>query len=186
MTKFYRVAGHVFAMTLPEGLFKYMEQYSPFAAAEVPDPLFRLALVQELPEVQAETVYDPPTEVGQTRVTLSHFDGGWLFEMSADRDLPVSARMMTDEDFSQGRLLLSTRKVHDGVFGVNNAAMLLYAFRSAPFGTLELHASMVSNAGRAFLFMAKSGTGKSTHSSLWLEHVPGSELMNDDNPVVRI
>ena len=34
--------------------------------------------------------------------------------------------------------------------------------------------------------MARSGTGKSTHSSLWLEHVPGTELMNDDNPVVRV
>jgi hypothetical protein len=34
--------------------------------------------------------------------------------------------------------------------------------------------------------LGKSGTGKSTHSRLWLDYVEGSELLNDDNPVVRI
>ena len=28
--------------------------------------------------------------------------------------------------------------------------------------------------------------GKSTHASLWLRHIEDSELLNDDNPVVRI
>jgi hypothetical protein len=36
------------------------------------------------------------------------------------------------------------------------------------------------------MFLGKSGTGKSTHWSLWLKHIEGTELMNDDNPVVRI
>ena len=30
-----------------------------------------------------------------------------------------------------------------------------------------------------------SGTGKSTHTQLWLKHIEGTDLMNDDNPVVR-
>ena len=34
--------------------------------------------------------------------------------------------------------------------------------------------------------MGKSGTGKSTHSRLWLENVPGATLLNDDNPIVRL
>ena len=34
--------------------------------------------------------------------------------------------------------------------------------------------------------MRRSGTGKSTHASLWLKHIAGSELLNDDNPTVRI
>ncbi len=36
------------------------------------------------------------------------------------------------------------------------------------------------------MFLGPSGTGKSTHASLWLENVEGTELVNDDNPVVRI
>ena len=36
------------------------------------------------------------------------------------------------------------------------------------------------------LFLGESGTGKSTHTRLWREHIPGAELLNDDSPIVRI
>ena len=36
------------------------------------------------------------------------------------------------------------------------------------------------------MFLGKSGTGKSTHSRMWLNSVEGSELLNDDHPVIRI
>ena len=49
-----------------------------------------------------------------------------------------------------------------------------------------MHASVIENNGEGFLFLGKSGTGKSTHSRLWINHVLGSKLLNDDNPVVRI
>ena len=64
--------------------------------------------------------------------------------------------------------------------------MLVYAFASAPYATLLMHASVIRNDGRGYLFLGKSGTGKSTHTRLWLSHIPGSDLMNDDNPVVRV
>lgn len=34
--------------------------------------------------------------------------------------------------------------------------------------------------------MGKSGTGKSTHSLLWMKYIQGTELLNDDNPTLRI
>ncbi len=40
--------------------------------------------------------------------------------------------------------------------------------------------------GNKNIFIAKSGTGKSTQVSMWLRYIPGSDLMNDDNPIVRI
>ena len=36
------------------------------------------------------------------------------------------------------------------------------------------------------MFLGPSGTGKSTHAGLWLKYIGGTELANDDNPVVRI
>ena len=45
---------------------------------------------------------------------------------------------------------------------------------------------MVSLDGEAVMFLGPSGTGKSTHSRLWLENIPGTTLVNDDNPVVRL
>lgn len=51
---------------------------------------------------------------------------------------------------------------------------------------IGIHASAVAHKGKAYLFLGKSGTGKSTHARLWLQHIPDTELMNDDNPAIRI
>lgn len=71
-------------------------------------------------------------------------------------------------------------------FGLNDALMLIFAFAGARHHTLLIHASCVGYKGWAFPFTAKSGTGKSTHSSLWMKHIEGTELINDDNPIIRI
>lgn len=50
-----------------------------------------------------------------------------------------------------------------------------------------LHASAVAYNGKAYLFSAPSGTGKSTHTALW-EKVFGSDafIINDDKPALRL
>lgn len=53
------------------------------------------------------------------------------------------------------------------------------------FGGVMLHASCVEYEGKAYLFSARSGTGKSTHTHLWLKHLPGSRIINDDKPAIR-
>ena len=53
------------------------------------------------------------------------------------------------------------------------------------FDGIMLHASCVEYEGKAYLFSARSGTGKSTHTHLWLEHLHGSRIINDDKPAIR-
>lgn len=53
-----------------------------------------------------------------------------------------------------------------------------------PFGRFFLHASAVVLDGEAYLFSAPSGTGKSTHTALWLKRFEGSYILNDDKPVI--
>ena len=51
-----------------------------------------------------------------------------------------------------------------------------------------LHSSAVCYEGRAYLFSAPSGTGKSTHTEIW-QRVFGAEnavIINDDKPVIRL
>jgi hypothetical protein len=54
------------------------------------------------------------------------------------------------------------------------------------FSGLMLHSSAVIMDGRAYLFSAPSGTGKSTHTQLWLD-VFGDRatILNDDKPAIR-
>jgi len=50
-----------------------------------------------------------------------------------------------------------------------------------------LHSSAVVVDGRAYLFTADSGTGKSTHASLWLRQFPNNAyILNDDKPALRL
>lgn len=48
-----------------------------------------------------------------------------------------------------------------------------------------LHASCVEYEGKAYLFSAPSGTGKSTHTHLWLKYLKGARIVNDDKPAIR-
>lgn len=68
---------------------------------------------------------------------------------------------------------------------INTSLMILYTFVGSQEGALLLHASTCRHEGKANLFFGVSGTGKSTHSRLWLENVTGVDIMNDDNPIVR-
>lgn len=52
--------------------------------------------------------------------------------------------------------------------------------------TVAIHASTVIYKGSSILFLGESGTGKSTQSKLWLQHIPDTELLNDDSPFIRL
>lgn len=71
-------------------------------------------------------------------------------------------------------------------FGLQNTIMVCFAFCGAYYGILMMHASVIQEGEYGYLFQGKSGTGKSTHSRLWLETITGTELLNDDNPAVRL
>lgn len=71
-------------------------------------------------------------------------------------------------------------------FGLQNCIMVCFAFCGAHHGILMMHSSVIKHVGYGFLFQGKSGTGKSTHSRLWLQHINDTELLNDDNPAVRL
>ncbi len=53
--------------------------------------------------------------------------------------------------------------------------------------TILFHGSVIAVDGVGYLFTAKSGTGKSTHTRLWRKHFGERAVMiNDDKPLLRI
>lgn len=91
----------------------------------------------------------------------------------------------TNKDFNVCRCALNGTETMR-TFGLNNALMLAFAFAGCKRDVVLIHASLVRKDGWGYAFTAKSGTGKSTHVSMWLRHIPGCDLMNDDNPIIRI
>ena len=56
------------------------------------------------------------------------------------------------------------------------------------FNGFMLHSSAVVLDGKAYLFSAPSGTGKSTHTELWTKYFKGKDvyIINDDKPALRL
>lgn len=53
--------------------------------------------------------------------------------------------------------------------------------------TLLFHGSVIAVDGEGYLFTAKSGTGKSTHTRLWREYFgERAVIVNDDKPLLHI
>lgn len=49
-----------------------------------------------------------------------------------------------------------------------------------------LHSSAIAYENNAYLFSAPSGTGKSTHTSIWLKNFKGAFIINDDKPAIAL
>ena len=182
--KSYKVAGHVFTLKMEEDdkLWNALGNYEPFACEADSDPVFTLELVQKVETEGKKELYISDPEDVEQRIDIYTMEDGYLFEMAPFGNVPVCGWLRVDSGFTTGSLMVEK----DNRFCVNNALMLMYAFRTADLDTLEMHASVTVKDGKGFLFLGKSGTGKSTHSSLWLKNIPGTHLLNDDNPIVRI
>ena len=61
-----------------------------------------------------------------------------------------------------------------------------FYFELLRYSGMMLHSSAVAVDGYAYLFSADSGTGKSTHTSLWLKLLgERAYILKDDKPAIR-
>lgn len=179
---YYNVAGHVFSLAVSEETNPKadLSQYEPFIIEPVTDVLFRME-VKEAPigpvyyheEIRQE-------EEGQEIVAGHLTSGDQYFEFWLGESR--SSVLVVEKVLQKATVYVES----NWGFGVNNAIMVMYALATASMKTALFHSSVVSYRDKAYMFLGQSGTGKSTHSSLWLKHIEGTELVNDDNPVVRI
>ena len=163
---------------------------------------------EDMPRIE---VYRSSLEDGAVRLqdaSLQFRGGGWLFRVAMVANAPICCEMECSEKFTEGVLYIMP-DCQDVRFCIDNALMLLYAFRTAPLMTLEMHAAVVVKADRCavrcqtaalldrpnglidqqelgYLFLGHSGTGKSTHARQWLQAFPDAWLLNDDNPILRV
>lgn len=187
MHNYYKVAGHCFYVESEMTVFCEMpENYSPFQIPEADgELLFSLEITDNLPDGEMVLFHtDADLEPGMPQIDIFQQAGGYLIEMRPVAGSNLISRLWTTSDFRKG-LLHSWNSEVLGRFPLDNSCMIMFAMASAPELTLAMHASVIEHKGKGYLFLGKSGTGKSTHSRLWLENIPQCRLLNDDNPVVR-
>ena len=187
----FSVGEHRFKIQFKESPYNSMRlipSFEPFRINDDEDGdfLFQLTVDDQLPPVpkdKRERLRTFDTGNGDTVVDILP-DGGYQYIIRdiEDRDCCL---LQCNKDFSDCKCALNGY-YNMRCFGLNNALMLIYAFAGSLQQTLLIHASLVRQNDYGYAFIAKSGTGKSTQVSMWLRHLPGCDLMNDDNPIVRI
>ena len=181
------VAGSHFLLEVGTGLWNSMSNLHPFQSREwsldATEALFHLQQVPSLPEPGDALLYISQDGSGNPEIALFSCPDYYFFRMRPLPGCPVAGLLQCSKDFKQAQLCLTGTA---DTFALNNALMLLFAFTTAHLDLLEMHASVVVKDGRGYLFLGPSGTGKSTHSRLWLEQFPDAELLNDDNPILRV
>ena len=174
MTRIYKVAGHTFAISGRAELFEQMDNLEPFAC-EGGEPLFSLTVeIGTGPEYTEVYRWEEPY---MTYIVYGHTaSGNDIFKFGN------SLFLICSKDYREGRIILPECKFKKVFY---EALKMMYDLATAGKDTLHVHAAVVSCEGKGYLFLGPSGTGKSTHAQLWLKHFEGTELVNDDNPVVR-
>lgn len=187
-TNYYKIGGHSLAVKFVDEANdeKLIPSFAPFRLEEKPEDLLFTITVDDHIEWQENGdeigVFDcGGCDHGVYRMP----DGGYQFTIHDVRDV-LCSRMQSNVDFSVCQVSLFGDTWAQRNYGLNNALMMAYAFASAQMGTMLMHASVIRCDGKGYLMTAPSGTGKSTHTRLWYDNIPGCDLMNDDNPVVRV
>lgn len=196
MDQDYVIAGFRLRLLQADRLFGSPDSYltrafAPFAvAADAEAPL----VMRLIPE---QTLSDEMTELGSYQeLDLFPFDEsevechfgrtsrGYLFRMiPCDGSRSTGFFKAFDSVDVQSDLLTDSTPVDLSLlrFGL----WTLFGIAIAP-EAIAIHSSTIECGGKAVLFLGESGTGKSTHTRLWREHIPGAQLLNDDSPIIRM
>ncbi len=174
-------------VTLP-GAFvdrtSFSRALAPFATDRAVEPLLRLVPVEKIDlgsqNYREATSFDFPDADADCH--FGRCAGGYLFYMESRRDGRQTIFLKDDASVD-----VRTNLPPDDP----DAAALLRFGLWMMFGVavnarhkVAVHSSVIRWRGEAVMFLGESGTGKSTHTRLWRQHIPEAELLNDDSPII--
>lgn len=149
---------------------------SLFASNDFAKPEVRVLLDVPLAEPECRWLHSHPLQVLTERCRFGidtegvyHYDFGGMSRLRFDPKVPDEVRISPLTDPMLLRYVL----------------WVAYAMVGLWRGVLPIHSSVVVCGKGAVLCLGESGTGKSTHTALWIKHIEGTYLLNDDSPVVR-
>jgi len=176
----YKIAGHV--VRISGGGQESLPGFGYFLSEETSDnPLLTIHLDAILQDWDISPTF--VSEYEEMSYDLSGRDGAYLFRVKHPNGNRLLAEIRSEGDGFRAR-------VHrTGTFGdevLHFVCWLLFGIAALSRQTVSIHSSAIMNQGKTMLFLGESGTGKSTHTRLWLNHISGTELLNDDSPFIRI
>lgn len=186
----YSIAGHSLSIHDCCGLelSENMENFHPFLTSGPAAPGILDIVIQDTLDFGKDfgnrILLSDISEIWDARFRFEIINGFYLTSI-LDELGGVGWRMLSNSDFSRSWISPGPK---DRFNYTKLSWLIMISFGQTVLAhrTLLLHASVVMGNGRAFAFLGRSGMGKSTHSRMWLREFKEFELLNDDNPAVRI
>ncbi len=154
-----------------------LEGFAPFRATEEGIPIAIMTDSKEVSPCFKDVLYSSETEQVSNRFGRS--ETGYLFESKHVCGESIIVWKPYDEPTVYFRGDMNKQLVRFAIW-------IGYGIVTIPHQTVAIHTSCIVQQGKAVIFLGESGTGKSTHTRLWREHIEGAFLLNDDSPIVRI
>ena len=180
-TAYYRIGGLVLKVESNLPFDMETDDMRNFRVGEAPaDYVYRFQPCSNLQEIVGETcvVNEYPMGFDLLGKNGEHFRA--LPWRGAMYDAVISLGTQTGIISYLSEALMAERRAAGFLFA-NYLALEHLFYR---FGGFFLHSSHVNVGGRALLFSAPSGTGKSTQANLW-ERFAGAEVINGDRSLLR-
>lgn len=109
-------------------------------------------------------------------------DAEWSV-VTTREDIAFEREKSRREDIAEGRPV----RDYSDAYLETLAVYRKIAERMPLYQTFLFHGSVVAVDGEGYLFTAKSGVGKSTHTKYWMELFGNRAVMiNDDKPLIRV
>lgn len=133
---------------------------------------------------------DFPTETGKIIFDGSSYivceNGDYYYKISSRVDEISYKCALTEKKGESGGVLSFTEGGYDKLKTTAELFRLIDTMSDLLFyDGLMLHASYIDYNGRAILFSADPGTGKSTQADLWKKYA-GAEILNGDRAILRL
>ncbi|MCQ2237855.1 MAG: hypothetical protein MJZ73_01310 [Bacteroidaceae bacterium] len=193
----YIVAGIPFRINWNEEFCtkEWLVQYQPFLVSGAEEnAAFTFTFCAEGFDTHGkELLYKEESDERYMRFEIYQDKDHYIFLAAITKTDGLLYHIVTSRDFSDARLYVNLEEngkdsefLPKTKFIAENFIRILFSQNAAPKHVVCLHASAMRYKDKAYLFMGHSGSGKSTHSRLWLKYFDDTELMNDDNPVVAL
>lgn len=194
MTIQYSVADHLFAITRrePGRMPPASLNFAPFRVeSSATNPLFEVVVDQEVIPREDTPLQTFDYDLQDGNCTLMMYEDEYRLVV---RSMGKEATIVCPFERSNSRFTPTCRFYSDmyvegrSANGIiyDHSLVFAYSFATLPLKTLLIHSSVIVKDGRAVMCLGESGTGKSTHTRLWLENIEATERLNDDGPVVRV
>ena len=181
MKKYYKFAGVEIEIDIPEDrMYEDARDLAPFEVESVQDPhRFTFKMVTELTPPNGACLATPPgyrvyAEAGGSARYIGSVQESWQ-----------NAYMRSKHRGKEHHVQLKTTQYADRIGTHTVLGALAAEHLVARAGGVIFHSAYIEWQGKAVLFTAPSGTGKSTQAELW-RSLRGANIINGDRSAVRM